>query len=405
MSTASPSTTSSWPVLDGKYLVGDPDSPVAVCTLNTEKLVEPLAGLPGVAITGPVFTANLGIERIVVNVTANPAIRFLVLCGRDSKIFRPGQSLGALADNGIDGQGQILGAEGYDPVLPSVPPARIDVFRRQVEVVDRIGEDDVETLQGIISDLAGRSPGKLADTPDLSTMPVAEKTENFVTIRPGGQKEPLLYDPKGYFVISLDRDEDQIILRHYLPDHTPAHEMRGRVGSSMFLGLVREGLVSQLSHAGYLGEELAKAETALRLDLRYTQDHPLKRPPQPAEAPGESDEPAKPAPPRIQPTLTWEELSHQAEGAEIFVALEVTDLSSTTEATGRYLDRVEADPFSSFHRTDHPFAVTFQPDTKAVMGTVEDVKPGAFIKARGVLRGGTVAAVGLVIMTNAAKVE
>ena len=43
------------------------------------------------------------------------------------------------------------------------------------------------------------------------------------------------------------------------------------------LGLVREGLVSQLSHAGYLGEELAKAEAALRLELRYAQDRPLKR--------------------------------------------------------------------------------------------------------------------------------
>jgi tetrahydromethanopterin S-methyltransferase subunit A len=45
----------------------------------------------------------------------------------------------------------------------------------------------------------------------------------------------------------------------------------------MLLGLLREQLVSQLSHAGYLGAELARAEAALRLDLAYEQDRPLRR--------------------------------------------------------------------------------------------------------------------------------
>ncbi len=77
-----------WPVVAGTYRVGDPGGPVAVCALTSERLLEPLARLPGVAIAGQVYTANLGIERIVVNVTANPAIRFLVLCGRDSPLCR-----------------------------------------------------------------------------------------------------------------------------------------------------------------------------------------------------------------------------------------------------------------------------------------------------------------------------
>jgi hypothetical protein len=104
----------SWPVLDGAYVVGDADAPVAVCTLTSEALIEPLAPVAGVAIAGKVYTANLGIERIVVNVTSNPAIRFLLLCGKDSKLFRPGQSLSALVDNGIDPEARIVGGDGYD---------------------------------------------------------------------------------------------------------------------------------------------------------------------------------------------------------------------------------------------------------------------------------------------------
>ncbi|HEX4921223.1 MAG TPA: tetrahydromethanopterin S-methyltransferase subunit A, partial [Candidatus Bathyarchaeia archaeon] len=119
----------SWPVVPGSYVIGDPNSPVAVCTLTSERLMTPLANLPGVAIAGMVYTANLGITRIVMNITANPAIRFLLICGRESNLFRPGQSLTALSEHGIDEQKRIIGATGYDPVLTSLTADQINQFR------------------------------------------------------------------------------------------------------------------------------------------------------------------------------------------------------------------------------------------------------------------------------------
>src|SRR5229473_6293223 len=101
-----------WPVVEGSYRVGDPAAPVAVCALTSDELLRPLAQVPGVAIAGEVQTANLGIERIILNVTANPSIRFLFLCGKDSRLFRQGQSLGALLENGVDEAGRIVDAEG-----------------------------------------------------------------------------------------------------------------------------------------------------------------------------------------------------------------------------------------------------------------------------------------------------
>src|SRR5215467_14890037 len=99
-----------WPVLDGNYLVGDPRAPVAVCTLTDDGLPERLASLPGVAIAGTLATANLGIERVVSNVIANPAIARLLVCGKDSAIFGPGQSLLAMASDGVDADRRIRGA-------------------------------------------------------------------------------------------------------------------------------------------------------------------------------------------------------------------------------------------------------------------------------------------------------
>ena len=138
-----PAVPLTWPVIAGSYEVGDPQGPVAICTLTTESLIAPLVRLPGVAIAGKVYTANLGITRIVQNVTANPAIRFLLLCGKDSPLFHPGQSLAALAERGVDADRRIVGAIGYEPVLSTLDPARIAQFRRQVEVVDWAGEEDL----------------------------------------------------------------------------------------------------------------------------------------------------------------------------------------------------------------------------------------------------------------------
>jgi len=272
-----------WPVVSGTYAVGDPTATIAICCLTSDDLIRPLARLPGVAIAGRVQTPNLGIEKIVWNVTANPSIRFLLLCGKESAIFHPGQALESLFQNGVTASRRIVAAVGHLPVLSQVSLARIEAFRRQVELVDRIGETDLTRLAGEVRVLAARAvePSEVGDNhrddPSASEEhPGGSESHAIAVIRPGGKREPLAYDPKGFFVIDLDRGRREIICRHFLPDNAPAHEMRGRSAETMLLGLLREGLISQLSHAGYLGAELAKAETALRLGLHYEQDRPLR---------------------------------------------------------------------------------------------------------------------------------
>jgi tetrahydromethanopterin S-methyltransferase subunit A len=267
---------SRWPPEHGAYRLGDPDGCVAICALTSRDLIEPLAALPGVAIAGRVYTANLGLEKIILNVTANPRIRFLLLCGRDSPLFHPGQTLQALFANGTDRDRRVVGATGYVPVLQGVSTERIERFRRQVEVVDCIGVADVAALAARASGLASRAPGPFADRFEAVAQPTA-LSPTFQLIRPGGRREPLAYDPKGYFIITVDRSARDIVVRHYRVDNTPAHELRGHSGESILLGLLREGLVSQLSHAGYLGGELAKSEAALQLGLVYEQDQRLRR--------------------------------------------------------------------------------------------------------------------------------
>ena len=435
------SGASTWPVVAGTYQVGDPAGPVAVCALTSEELIAPMAGLPGVAIAGKVYTANQGITRIVVNITANPAIRFLLICGKDSPLFRPGQSLVALSERGVDEERRIIGAAGYEPVLPTLAPERVARFRRQVEVLDWTGEEDAAALAEGIRGLVARSPGRFAASivgegaEAEAAAGMAAPEERFTPIRPGGVREPLQYDPKGYFVITLDRENEQMVLRHYLPDHTPAHEMRGRSAGPMLLGLLREGLVSQLSHAGYLGEELAKAQAALGLGLRYDQDRPLRpregvsetspaegQAPQPQDARGAGDAAAPAAPagmpgsapgsmpaggmPPIAPPLTWAELQAREPGATVDVALAVGELPAADVIGGALLEPDEAEPFGVYRRTAQRMQVRWTTATRIVMGGPEDVRVGALLRAHGTLGEGrrVVEAERLVILTRVGRI-
>jgi tetrahydromethanopterin S-methyltransferase subunit A len=404
------SSATTWPVIAGSYQVGDPQGSVAVCTLTTDNLVSPLVRLPGVAIAGKVYTANLGITRIVLNVTSNPAIRFLLMCGKDSPLFHPGQSLVALVERGVYADRRIVGAIGYEPVLSTLDPARIAQFRQQVEVIDWAGEENLQVLEAGIGSLVARNPGPFAASDSAAGMLQVE--EQFTLIRPGGAREPLQYDPKGYFVITLDREQEEIMSRHYLPDHTPAHEMRGRSAGSMLLGLLREGLVTQLSHAGYMGEELAKAEAALRFDLRYDQDRPLRlreaalatTPETPTQEPM-SDSASPPPMAAIAPPMSPAELATLTPGMAVNVALSISGLPAPDLLAGVLLQADEAEPFSAFRRTGQSVQIRWSPTTQFAMGEAADLQVGGLVRARGILGDGRlIEAERLVILTHVARI-
>lgn len=251
----------------------NPPRVVGVCTLTTRGLAERLRFAPGVAIAGPLMTANLGIEELVRSVLRERSIRVLLVCGRDSPLFMQGQSLAALVRHGVrKADRRIVGAAGHRPFLRGLRPSDVDAFRSRVRLVDLRGVLDSGRLRTEIADQA-----RCAE--DCSTAPILDPAApRFTALRPGGRREPIAKAGEGFFVVSVDSPRREVVLRHYRDDLGAGHEMRGRRGESMVLGLVQAGLVTDPGHAAYLGAELVKAETAVRLGLDYVQDIPLRRP-------------------------------------------------------------------------------------------------------------------------------
>src|SRR5512136_1017563 len=133
-----------WPPLRGEYSVGDPKNSIAVVTLASQLHIE------GAAIVGPCKTENLGVEKIVANIISNCNIRFLLICGAESKGHLPGNTILALHRNGIDDHGRIVGSKGAIPFIQNLPQEAVKRFQQQVDLIDRIGLEDAAQIEHLI---------------------------------------------------------------------------------------------------------------------------------------------------------------------------------------------------------------------------------------------------------------
>ena len=90
-------------------------------------------------------------------------------------------------------------------------------------------------------------------------------------------------DPKGYFLIAIDRKDKQIkvgFCKFTKLGNNPVNDMvaeiNGKTAIEIVNTLIRENYISSLQHAGDMGIELCKAELALKYNLEYIQDKDLK---------------------------------------------------------------------------------------------------------------------------------
>jgi hypothetical protein len=90
-----------------------------------------------------------------------------------------------------------------------------------------------------------------------------------------GRKEWRM-DPKGFFTIKPFPEDGLIRARYYNAKHELVCTIEGRTAEEIYNTIVKQEMVSLLSHAAYLGSELQKAEIALKKKIEYVQDGQLK---------------------------------------------------------------------------------------------------------------------------------
>lgn len=254
-----------WPIEPGEYLAGNQAAPVAISTLASDGLAARIAqalGKDGYALVGKTHTENIGIEKIIKNTITNPHIRFLILCGKDTKGHWAGQTLLSLFKDGINQGKRIIGSQGQRPVLINLSFEEVRHFREQVEIVDLVNVEEPTRIEAEVKACLKRSPGKYEKSLDVRKAPAVEAH------RPAR----LALDPSGFFIIYPKKDEGRIYLEHYKADGTLNEIIQGADPMSIASTAIERGLVSRLDHAAYLGKELGKASLSLGHGFQYVQD-------------------------------------------------------------------------------------------------------------------------------------
>ena len=154
------SPASGWPLVKGDYHSGDANSPVAVVTMGSH-LDEQGVCDAGAALCGSCKTENLGLEKVIANVIANPNIRFMLFCGTEVKGHLSGQTFGALHKGGVK-EGRVVGAEGAIPFIENLNDAAIKRFQEQTEIVNIMETEDIGAIKAKINELKARDPGAFA---------------------------------------------------------------------------------------------------------------------------------------------------------------------------------------------------------------------------------------------------
>jgi len=262
-----------WPPVPGEYFVlcEGPGCPVAVSTLASVGLAEKLAGMrpKELCIVGKTETENIGVDKVIKNTIANPAIRFLLLAGKDPEGHHSGRTLFALWENGVDESMKVIGSSGKRPFLRNVTREEVEAFRKQVQVVDMIGCEDSDRIVEKIEELSQllgshRSYEEFGEEKpvQISSVPVVQAKES----------TKVKIDKAGYFVIIPQREKGIITAEHYSYENKLLRIIEGNNPKSIYKTIVENGWVTQLTHAAYLGMELTKAELSLKVGFKYVQD-------------------------------------------------------------------------------------------------------------------------------------
>jgi tetrahydromethanopterin S-methyltransferase subunit A len=147
---------SDYPPEEGRYLRGNDFSPVAVAIIlncEAEKIPREIESLvragveAGAGLSGTVQTENIGFEKMICNIVANPNIRYMIIGGPESEGHLTGEALKALFQNGVDAKRRIIGTQAPHPILFNVTTELIERFRKQLTPIDVQFVDEPEVIR------------------------------------------------------------------------------------------------------------------------------------------------------------------------------------------------------------------------------------------------------------------
>lgn len=171
----------------------------------------------------------------------------------------------------MDEKQRVIGAKGKKPVLVNTSPEALQAFLGQIQVSDLIGCEDPLVIRGEILRLTEELQQRKTTRP---MQPHREVPAIPVEVVMAKEKAPdsVKLDRAGYFVILPKSEQALIFVEHFSNSNKLLRIIQGNNARDIYWTIIDNGWVTEMSHAAYLGKELAIAEAALRQGSKYIQD-------------------------------------------------------------------------------------------------------------------------------------
>ena len=131
-------------------------SRIAICTLSSIRLLTEISNdtklMNNLAIVGRLLSENKGIDDIINYCIVHKELEHLVICGKDSRGHRAGDSLIALSKNGLTKEGIIIESKSPRPQLRS-SYQEVEIFRERVTVHNLIEETDLNRIRSCVDEI------------------------------------------------------------------------------------------------------------------------------------------------------------------------------------------------------------------------------------------------------------
>jgi tetrahydromethanopterin S-methyltransferase subunit A len=265
--------SSDWPFLPGRYRVINSSAPVVIAIDGLDEIAGDIESL---APSGLCMTAELrsksDVTKLIRNIVANLSIQRVIVVGSDSAKRQLGRALVQLGGGVMPPESRQNGNSAAVTSLVHTLEAQIDdedlqEVRDRVEFVWLLGCSDVDKIVERVAQSASE-----AKRPNVGFVTVSDDDESGVerVLAAENVDSRMRPDKAGDFRIRIDGNA--IVVEHYGQKEKLIRLIEGSDARDICLTLIRNGWVSKLDHAAYLGRELTLAEQALNRGEKYVQD-------------------------------------------------------------------------------------------------------------------------------------
>ena len=262
--------TKQWPFVAGRYRVFDSSAPIVIVGATADSVAEELAALEvsGVCMVAPQCRSVGDAEKLVKNIAANLAIHNVLILAEDAAETPTLSALHALLG------GDTSLPEQAEAVLRKLRNALVDIdlgaLGRQVRSVTLPAKSDIDKIIARIGELASD-----ANRPNTGFMSPAQKDDDGIerVLAANNIAYDQQADKAGNFYICVKGKK--LVVEHFSAKNDLLRVIEGQTARDLCITLIRNGWVSRLDHAAWLGRELLRAELAMGTGEQFVPDRTM----------------------------------------------------------------------------------------------------------------------------------